>query len=190
MSDCKPGIVVYCASSKNIDQKYFDFAREVGRQIARAGFAVVSGGGRGGLMAAVIDGALEAGGETVGVLPRFMMEREWNHPGLHETITTESMHERKMTMANRSVGAIALPGGVGTLDELFEIITWRQLGLYNGNVVIANAFGYFDLLLEFLRHSDDEHFMRAHGLWTVADTPEEAVKAALSNVDFEIVTKY
>jgi uncharacterized protein (TIGR00730 family) len=141
-------------------------------------------------MAAVIEGALEEGGETVGVLPRFMMERDWNHPQLSETITTESMHERKMTMANRSIGAIALPGGVGTLDELFEIITWRQLGLYKGNVVIANACGYYDLLLEHLRRSGEEHFMRTRGLWTVADTPAEAVRAALSDVDFEIVTKY
>ncbi len=173
------GIVIYGASSSDVDQRYVEWAHAVGRVIALSGHTLISGGGRGGLMAAAIEGAIEAGGRTVGVLPGFMMERGWNHPGLDTTLTTESMHERKKTMADLSCGAIALPGGVGTLDELFEIITWRQLGLYEGNVVIANAYGFYDMLLAHLRHTDDEHFMRAHGLWTVADTPEDAVRAAL-----------
>ncbi len=101
------------------------------------------------------------------------------------------MHERKKTMADLSCGAIALPGGVGTLDELFEIITWRQLGLYEGNVVIANAYGFYDMLLAHLKHTDSERFMRAHGLWTVAETPEEAVRAVSADLTiYDIGDKY
>ena len=115
----RKGIAVYCASSADIDKTYFATAREIGRGIALRGYDVVCGGGCMGLMAAVIDGALEAGGNAIGVLPRFMMERNWNHQGLSRTIVTESMHERKECMASLSCAAIALPGGVGTLDELF-----------------------------------------------------------------------
>lgn len=177
--DKPAGIVVYGASSVGIDSRYYDFAREVGREIAARGFRLVNGGGRAGLMGASIEGALDAGGEVTGVLPDFMIERGWNHPRLTEMLSTSSMHERKLTMARLSWGAIALPGGVGTLDELFEIITWRQLGLYEGNVVIANAFGFYDLLLDHLRHTDSEHFMRAADLWQVASTPAEAVAMAI-----------
>ena len=123
------GVAVYGASSKEIDDKYLEAARQIGRLLADNNTPVVSGGGRGGIMAAVTEGALEKGGTAIGVLPDFMIERGWNHPMLTHTITTESMHERKATMAALSCGAIAMPGGVGTLDELFELITWRQLGL-------------------------------------------------------------
>lgn len=185
MADGK-GIVVYGASSSDIDSRYCDFAREVGYEIARRGYRLVNGGGRAGLMGASIEGALEAGGKVTGVLPDFMIERGWNHPGLTEMLSTASMHERKLTMAQLSCGAIALPGGVGTLDELFEIITWRQLGLYGGNVVIANAFGFYDLLLEHLRYADREHFMRAGGLWQVAASPAEAVELATGGAAYRL----
>lgn len=175
------GIVVYGASSSDIAQEYVDFARSVGREIARRGYTLINGGGRAGLMGASIEGALEAGGEVTGVLPDFMIERGWAHPGLTNMISTASMHERKLTMAESSVGAIALPGSVGTLDELFEILTWRQLGLYRGSVVIANVNGFYDLLLEHLRRTDALHFMRSSGLWTVATTPDGAVAAALEH---------
>lgn len=185
------GIVIYGASSCDIEPRYMEWARATGRAIARSGFTLVSGGGRGGLMAAAIDGAKEAGGRTVGVLPDFMMKRGWNHRGLDSTLITTSMHERKKTMADLSCGAIALPGGVGTLDELFEIITWRQLVLYEGNVVIANAYGFYDMLLAHLKHTDSERFMRAHGLWTVAETPEEAVRAVSADLTiYDIGDKY
>ena len=111
------------------------------------------------------------------------MERNWNHQGLSRTIVTESMHERKECMASLSCAAIALPGGVGTLDELFEIITWRQLGLYDGNVVILDDHGFYSPLLNHLQHTDEQHFMR-HGsrtLWKVAETPEEALDLALTD---------
>jgi len=178
------GIVVYGASSREIDECYLKEARQAGRLLARRGVPVISGGGRGGIMQAVTEGALEEGGIAIGVLPDFMMEREWNHPGLTYTLTTESMHERKATMATLSRAAIAMPGGVGTLDELFDIITWRQLSLYNGTVVICNVEGFYDRLLEHLEYVDSLNFMRAGGpskLWKVASSAEEAVDMALNN---------
>lgn len=186
----KKGIAVYCASAPDIDRVYYDFATELGSLIAKAGMPVINGGGRGGLMAATTDGALAAGGEVIGVLPRFMVEKGWDHNGLSRRIVTETMHERKMTIASMAAGAIALPGGVGTMDELFEIITWRQLGLYTGSVVIANVDGFYDLLLAHLEEATKRHFMRGRGLWSVATTPEEALRLAVEHQDLTILEKY
>lgn len=186
----KKGIAVYCASAPDIDKVYFDFARELGALIAKAGLQVVNGGGRAGLMGATIEGAVAAGGEVTGVLPRFMVEKGWDHKDLTRRIITETMHERKLTIAEMSAGAIALPGGVGTLDELFEIITWRQLGLYDGSVVIVNIDGFYDHLLAHLQGACDRHFMRGRGLWSVATTPEEALRMALDRQELTILEKY
>ena len=139
-----------------------------------------------GLMGAVTEGAIEAGGTAIGVLPQFMLDRGWNHPSLTTTIATPDMHARKHTMADMSRGAIALPGGIGTFEEMFEIITWRQLELYTGPMVICNFMGFYDKLLEFLAHVDDEHFMRPGApakLWRVASTPAEAVSMVLQPAD-------
>ena len=116
-----------------------------------------------------------------GVIPRFMVEQGWCHKGLTELIETADMHERKEVMARLSDGTVALPGGVGTLEELLEIITWKQLGLYDKPVVILNTRGYFDPLLAMFRRAVDERFMRPQhaGLWTVASTPAEAVEQLL-----------
>ena len=186
----KKGIAVYCASSPGIDKVYFDFARELGALIANAGLPLINGGGRAGLMGASTEGALAAGGEVIGVLPRFMVEKGWDHKSLSKRVVTETMHERKMTIADMAAGAIALPGGVGTMDELFEIITWRQLGLYKGSVVIANVDGFYDGLLEHLQRACDLHFMRGRGLWGVATTPAEALKFALERQNLTILEKY
>lgn len=120
------GVAVYCASSSEIDPKYMAVARRTGALLAAAGVPLVCGGGAGGMMAAAIEGCVGASGIAVGVLPQFMMEKKWNHPLLSRTIVTDSMHSRKQTMASMSRGAIALPGGIGTLDELAEIMTWRS----------------------------------------------------------------
>ncbi len=186
----KKGIAVYCASAPDIDQVYFDFARELGALIAKAGYPVINGGGRAGLMGATTEGAIAAGGEVIGVLPRFMVENGWDHKALSTRMITETMHERKSAIAEMAVGAIALPGGVGTMDELFEIITWRQLGLYTGSVVIANINGFYDLLLEHLQTACDRHFMRGRGLWSVATTPEEALRKATERQQLTILEKY
>lgn len=185
----KKGVAVYGASSDRIRPEYYDCAREIGRLLAERGVPVISGGGRMGIMAAVTEGAIAAGGEAVGVLPQFMLDRGWDHPQLTSTIATADMHERKMTIASMASGAIAMPGGVGTFDEMFEIITWRQLEIYRGPVVICNVMGFYDGLLEFLAHVDREHFMRPGApakLWRVARTAQEAVDMALTPADIII----
>ena len=175
-------ITIYGASSPKIDQVYLDDARCVGRLIARSGMELVCGGGRTGIIAAAIDGSTSVGVVTVGVIPAFMVERAWQHPSLTRLEVTNDMHSRKELMAKLSSAVIAMPGGVGTLEELLEIITWRQLGLYQGNIVILNTNGYFDPLLEMLSRSIDLHFMNPDhsSLWMVALTPDEAVSLAIN----------
>ena len=129
-------------------------------------------------MSTTSDAVLAAGGEVTGVIPHFMVEQGWQHKGLTEMIEVENMHQRKQKMADLSDAIIALPGGCGTLEELLEIITWKQLGLYLNPVVILNTNNFFDPLLAMLQHAMDENFMREqHGaIWHVASTPQEAVE--------------
>lgn len=170
------GIAVYCASSQQVDEVYMDSAREMGRLIADNGFTLVNGGGVRGLMAATIEGVLAHGGEAVGVLPRFMVEKGWAHPGLTRKHVTETMHERKALMADMSCGAVALAGGIGTLDELCEMMTWRQLGLFKGPVVIVNTEGFYDPFIEMLERMRAQHFMRDEKMpVSVVSTPAEAM---------------
>lgn len=175
-------ICIYGASRDSVADRFKHDAYAVGELIARNGMTLVSGGGRGGLMASAINGALSAGGRTVGVLPEFMVEKGWQHEGLSQMIICPDMHTRKRTMAQMSAGVIALPGGVGTLEELMEIITWRQLQLFNGKVVILNTDGFYNPLLEMLAKITELKFMRpSHtSLWTVAESPEAAVEAVIS----------
>lgn len=171
-------VCVYCASSTKIDTAYFDAARELGALLGQRHIRLINGAGNMGLMAAVSDAALRAGGEVTGVIPRFMVEQGWHHTGLTQLLEVEDMHERKRTMAKLSDAVIALPGGCGTLEELLEIITWKQLGLYLNPIVILNVKGYFDPLLRMLRQAVEENFMRErHGaIWHVAQTPQEALE--------------
>lgn len=174
------GITVYCASSKDIAPEYYAAARKLGQAIAAAGFPLITGAGNMGLMGAVNDAAMEAGGCTVGVIPRFMVKRGWHHDGLSKLIVTEDMHSRKSLMASLARGVVALPGGIGTLEELCEIMTWRQLGLFDGSVVIYNVDGYYDPLTDMLRRAIDRGFMRSDhaGLFAVATDASEAVRLA------------
>ena len=186
-------ITVYCASSVTIDEVYFDAASELGTEIAKRGVTLVTGAGSMGLMGAVNDAAMSAGGTTIGVIPQFMVDRGWHHKGLSKLEITDSMHSRKKIMADLSVGAIALPGGIGTFEELIEIITWRQLGLYDGNIVIYNVNGYYDNLLAMLDTAIDQKFMKpdhSH-LWQVADDATEAVDMALNtNINKSFSAKF
>ena len=171
-------VCVYSASSTKINPVYFKAAEELGSLLAEHHIRLINGAGSIGLMRAVADAVLKNGGEVTGVIPRFMVEQNWQHTGLTELIEVESMHERKQKMANLSDGIVALPGGCGTLEELLEIITWKQLGLYLNPIVILNVNGFFDPLLEMLGKAIDENFMRQqHGdIWKVAQTPEEALR--------------
>ena len=176
-------VAVYCAASPHIDESYFELARMVGAELARCGAAVVNGGGAMGLMGAVNDGALASGGVAVGVIPQFMCDNGWQHRGLTRLEVVGSMHERKARIAQLTTGAIALPGGVGTLEELLEIITWRKLALYQGNVVVLNYRGFYDPLLSMIERCHAEGFIQrsAAPLFAVVDTVEKAVAAALAS---------
>ena len=171
-------VCVYSASSTKISSVYFEAAEKLGSLLAKQHIRLINGAGSIGLMRSVADAVLENGGEVTGVIPHFMVEQNWHHTGLTELIEVTSMHERKQKMANLSDGIIALPGGCGTLEELLEIITWKQLGLYLNPIIILNVNGYFDPLLEMLERSIEEYFLRRqHGdIWKVARTPEEAVE--------------
>ena len=180
-------VCVYCASSTQIDEKYFRAAEELGTLIAQKGLRLITGAGRMGLMNTVQEAALAAGGKATGVIPTFMIKEGWHHTGLTELIETASMHERKQTMANLADGAIALPGGCGTFEELLEIITWKQLGLYLGPVIILNIDGYYDHLLALLDRALEDRFMRdIHaGIWQVATTPAEAVELLFNTPNWD-----
>ena len=171
-------ICVYCASSSRVDSLYMETATRLGSLIASSGRTLITGGGSQGLMRAVEDGALEAGGNAIGVIPKFMIEAGWQHTGLTELHITADMHQRKKLMAEMSDAVIALPGGCGTMEELLEAITWKQLGLYLNPIVILNTKGYYDALIAQLERAIDDHFMgKIHGnIWSVASTPEEALE--------------
>lgn len=171
-------VCVYSASSTQIDPLYVDAAQRLGRLLGEKRIRLVNGAGNMGLMAAVADATLQAGGEAVGVIPRFMVEQGWHHTGLTELHVVNDMHERKQLMARLSDGVIALPGGCGTLEELLEIITWKQLGLYLNPIIVLNVKDYFDPLLAMLAKAVEERFMRVrHGdIWQVAATPDEAIE--------------
>lgn len=173
-------ITVYSASSGQVPEVYLQAARSLGRELARSGHTLINGAGRTGLMGATAEACMEAGGRTVGVIPRFMVEQGWHHKGLSEMIVTEDMHRRKETMASLSDACIALPGGVGTMEELLEIITWKQLGLYLKPIIVLNVQGYFDPLLEMLNRAADERFMREQhrDIWRVATDAAEAIRLA------------
>lgn len=170
-------ICVYSASSGQVDSSYVEAAGELGRLMAMRGHELINGAGRTGLMGAVTDSMMACGGHTIGVIPQFMVDRGWQHTGMSELVVTADMHSRKETMARLSDACIALPGGVGTLEELLEIITWKQLGLYVRPIVVLNLEHYFDPLLQMLRQAVDQRFMRAEHtrLWCVATTPVEAL---------------
>lgn len=154
-------LAVYCGSATPPDSRYVDLAREVGGALAQRGIGVVYGGGKVGLMGAVAEGALAAGGEVIGVIPTALMSRELAHHGLTELHVVETMHQRKKLFTDLSDGFATLPGGVGTMDELWEAVSWAQLGYHAKPVGLLNAFGYYDQLVAFYRHMADTGFVRA-----------------------------
>ena len=175
-------VCVYCASSRTAHADYRLAARRLGEVLAGAGITIVYGGGAAGSMGALADGALEAGGRVIGILPRFMADLEWGHPGLSDLQLVEDLRTRKHLMLTMSQAAIALPGGSGTLEELLEAITLKRLGLYLNPIVLINTRGFFDPLLEVLRRAVSEHFMdtRHLSMWQVVATPDEIPQALAS----------
>ena len=153
MALAKTSICVYCGSRPGSQIGYAEAARGIGTEIGRRGWQLVYGGGRAGLMGVVADAALAAGADVVGVIPQSLMERELGHRGLTELHVVNTMHERKQLMAERSDAFIALPGGIGTFEELFEVWTWRQLGYHDKPLGLLNADGYYDGLLAFMQQA-------------------------------------
>jgi uncharacterized protein (TIGR00730 family) len=173
-------LCVYCASSADVAQPYKDAAVALGRMAAEQGIDLVYGGGRVGLMGLLADAALAAGGRVTGIIPSHIVEMEVAHQTLTELIVVETMHERKKMMFDRSDAFVILPGGLGTLDEMLEILTWKQLGLHRKPVILANIGGYWDRLLAVIDHAAAEGFIHpqhTHLLQAVEDLP--ALFAAL-----------
>ena len=186
MKDIK-SIAVYCASSNKVRASFVEAAETLGAIFASHGIRLVYGDGGIGLMAAVAKGVLDAGGEAIGVIPRFMVEQGWNNPRSTETIVTETMHERKATICNISDAMVALPGGIGTFEELLECLTWKQLGLHNNPVVILNTDGYYDRLLACIDLMVEEQMMRPihKNMYVVVSTPEEVLPAILGGPEWD-----
>ncbi|MFT3926900.1 MAG: TIGR00730 family Rossman fold protein [Myxococcales bacterium] len=151
---------VYCGSAEGTRPRYLEISKQVGRALATRDLELVYGGAKIGLMGAMADAALEAGGRVFGVLPAALSKVEIAHPGLTEFRVAGSMHERKAMMAMRSDAFVALPGGYGTLDEIFEALTWAQVGIHQKPCALLNVDGFFDSLIEYLDHATSEGFIR------------------------------
>ena len=151
-------LCVYCGSAGAVDPRYRQAARELGEALAAAGIELVFGGGRIGLMGIAADAVLAGGGRVVGVIPERLRDAELAHRGVDELVITASMHDRKRVMAERADGFAVLPGGIGTLDEMFEILTWRQLGLHDKPIFLVDIAGYWQPLCALLDHIVAQHF--------------------------------
>ena len=167
-------ICVFCGSQSGTDRRYRQAAVELGGLLAQRGHGLVYGGGHVGLMGIIADAVLEAGGSVTGVIPRPMTERELAHETVTKLYVVSSMHERKALMASLSDAFIALPGGYGTLEELFEVIAWAQLGIHRKPIGLLNVAGYFDALLSLVEHMIGEGFIKTkyRGLFVTAEQPQ------------------
>ena len=178
-------ITVYCASSRMIEPIYTHDAEKLGKMLGQRNMHVINGAGNIGLMCVITDAVLAAGGTVTGVIPRFMVDRGLCHANLTSVLQTQTMHERKKIMADLSEAAIALPGGYGTMEELLEIITWRQLGIYHHPIILLNTNHFYDPLLHMFACAVSEKFVRTEHalLWHVAQTPEEVMELLLLQAD-------
>jgi uncharacterized protein (TIGR00730 family) len=170
-------ICVFASSSSRINSEYATAASNLGLLLARAKMDVVYGGGGIGLMGKLADAVIENGGKITGVIPSFMKDEGWDHASVKDMILTSDMGERKKKMFALSNGIVALPGGVGTLEELTEAITLKQLGLYKGPIIILNTLNFYKSFIDFLEHMISGHFLRYEhkGMWEIASTPEEVM---------------
>lgn len=178
-------LCVFCGSSAGRDMMYVETARFLGRRLAREGIRLVYGGGSAGIMGALADAVLEEGGAVTGVIPRHLFERELGHRGLTALHVVEGMHERKRLMADLAEGFVALPGGLGTLEELFEVWTWAQLGIHQKPVCMLNVGGFFDPMIRCFDHLVDERFVApAHREILVIEAAVEPLFARLRSCQF------
>lgn len=181
-------ICVYCGSSSQVDSVYLQAAEDLGKILAGNRIRLVYGGGDIGLMGTLAKSVLKAGGEVTGIIPRFMYDENWFCPDVSDLVVVDSMHERKQMMANVSEALVALPGGIGTLEELLEIITWKQLGLVNKPIVIANINNYYTPLLQMLHDVAENKFMRDQHLkmWEVVDSVHDILPAIKNSTEWDM----
>jgi len=172
-------VSVFCASSDKVDKIYFDAARKLGFALSERGICANYGGGAVGLMGVLADTMMEAGGSVRGIIPEFMVEQGWNHLHVQDMLVVKDMHERKKRLTENIDAFIALPGGVGTLEELLEMMTHKQLGQVLVPIIIINVNHFFDPFLEMLRKMVEEKFMREihQNIWQVIEEPEDVIKA-------------
>lgn len=175
-------VCVYCGSSTQADESYYETARLLGGLLSESEIELIYGGGDVGVMGAISDAVLDSKGKVTGVIPKFMVDQGWCNRRVENMLVVETMHERKAKMAELSQGVIALPGGCGTLEELLEIITWKQLGIYLHPIVILNVNNYFDPLLTQFKQALDANFMRPmhQHMWSVVSNPKEAIEQLLT----------
>ena len=176
-------VCVFASSSSRINNEYAIAASKLGLLLALANIGIVYGGGGIGLMGKLADAVIKNGGSITGVIPSFMMDEGWDHSDVNEMIITPDMGERKKQMFAMADAIIALPGGVGTLEELTEAITLKQLGLFSGPIIILNTLKFYKSLIDFFEQMISGHFLRYEhkGIWEIADTPEEVISFLLKN---------
>jgi uncharacterized protein (TIGR00730 family) len=187
-------LCVYCGSSDRGRPAHHDAALRLGRIMAKADIRLVYGGGRIGMMGRIADAVMEGGGEVVGIIPQFLEQVEVGHSGVTRLIVTDNMHERKQKMAEMSDAFLIMPGGLGTLEETFEILTWKQLGLHQKPVVIADIGGYWQHLTDLIDHMIDESYARPENrdLYQVIDSIDELLPAlaAMPAFDHDVEAKW
>jgi uncharacterized protein (TIGR00730 family) len=184
-------VCLYLGSSPGARPEYESVVRQLATTIANRGMTLVYGGGNVGLMGIAANAVLEAGGKVIGVIPADIADKEVGHQGLAELQVVDSMHERKMRMARLADGIIALPGGLGTLEELFEMLTWSQLGFHRMPIGLVNVAGYFDLLLAFLDHMVEERFVKqAHRDLLLTDSDPETLLDRMTVYEPPVVDKW
>ena len=181
MSEQAKRIAVFCASADGARPEYGAVAAQLGRTLAERGIGLIYGGGRTGLMGAVADAALAAGGHVVGVIPHVLVDLEVAHHGVTELHVTETMHTRKALMSEKADAFLILPGGYGTFEEMFEVLAWQTLKLHAKPVVLLNTAGFYDTMLSFLDVCEQEGMLRGNrGILLVADTVDEALRLSLN----------
>ena len=175
----RKSVAVFCASAHGVRPEYASAADHLGRRLAEQGIGLIYGGGNTGLMGVLADGALEAGGHVVGVIPHVLVDLEVAHGGVSELHVTSTMHTRKALMAEKADAFIILPGGYGTFEEMFEVLAWQTLKIHSKPVVLLNVAGFFDTLLTFLDVCDQEGMLRGNrGILLVAESSDEAITLA------------
>lgn len=184
-------ITVFCGSSTGFEPAYYEHALRLGKHLAKNGIGVVYGGAKIGLMGAVADGARSVGGEVIGILPRFLSSKEIAHDSLSELVLVDTMHERKVKMNELCDGVIALPGGFGTLEEFFEMLTWGQLGLHRKPIALYNMNGFYDSLINLLQNMVDLGFLKQENFdMVIVGTSAEELLLRMENYSPPFIGKW